>query len=470
MYRSISPLRFVRPRCGRLLGAAGVMICLVLFGVQKASAQLDEGPPVDSPTSDLDTKYPEYNDAVIRFRNGDFEGARQLLDQAKKNHPELPPSGVMLAGLFFRANQRALGRAALEGVVISEATDPEPFVLFGDLALSEGRVTDAELLYARAGRLSQDFTANPERQKILRTRSMIGSARVAEARGDWQRAEQLARGALKVDKDDVNAQSRLARALFKQGGEERDKEAYRLLTEMHGKNPGLTRPEISMALLYHEDNKRPDVQKQLFERAITRDPDGLDTRLKAAQWALESGDSPAAKSHAEKAVAIDSNSLGAYLLLGLIAQFQKDYPAAEAAFQQAHLLSPSNFSAMNNLALSMIEQLDDDKRQRAFEYAQVNARVFSDLNQPNAREAAVTAAWILFKLGREAEAELALQKLNRLWGAVTPQSAYFAAVIYQARGKQDVALQILTPALRPRAVFPERQQADELLARLNAAP
>jgi hypothetical protein len=47
-----------------------------------------------------------------------------------------------LAKLGFLSNQQAIVRAALERAVLEDAEHPEVYILFGNLALVEGRLTD----------------------------------------------------------------------------------------------------------------------------------------------------------------------------------------------------------------------------------------------------------------------------------------------------------------------------------------
>jgi hypothetical protein len=58
-------------------------------------------------------------------------------------HPELPPPHALFAKLAFQNNQAALVRPALEQGSAEDSEHPEVFLLFGELALREGRLTDA---------------------------------------------------------------------------------------------------------------------------------------------------------------------------------------------------------------------------------------------------------------------------------------------------------------------------------------
>ncbi len=104
---------------------------------------------------------------------------------------------------------------------------------------------------------------------------------------------------------------------------------------------------------------------------------------------------------------LDAKSLRAKLLSGLIALFQKDYKAAELYFESAVLQSPKDSGASNNLALALIEQKDEAKRDRALQYAEANVQQY-----PKWAEGYSTYGWVLYKLGRLDEAEKALQPVD----------------------------------------------------------
>ena len=73
---------------------------------------------------------------------------------------------------------------------------------------------------------------------------------------------------------------------------------------------------------------------------------------------------------------------------------------AEDYFVEAHGIAPGNSEVINQLALLLIEQSDQAKRDRALQFASISAQ----LNSQNA-DAQITAAWVLYQLARTADAE-----------------------------------------------------------------
>ena len=200
--------------------------------------------------------------------------------------------------------------------------------------------------------------------------------------------------------------------------------------------------------------------------AIERDSKTLKTRLAAAQWALEADELGMAEQNATAALQIEPTSLDAMLLTGLVARYKNDLSGAEKIFTQAHLRSPAHLGAMSQLALVLIEQPTEEKRNLALQYAQVMVRLFSDLTKSAGREARVTLGWILYKLGRQAQAAQQIQAALRA-GAVSADSAYHAARIFHDSDLKDASKKILESTLGSKRSFPNRKAAENLLQQLQ---
>src|SRR5204863_2251546 len=72
-------------------------------------------------------------------------------NEAKKNDDSLPPGELLLARLLIAVNNIAQGRQLLDRVASQHPDTPEVYLLLGNLALGEGRLTDAFLQYSQAG-------------------------------------------------------------------------------------------------------------------------------------------------------------------------------------------------------------------------------------------------------------------------------------------------------------------------------
>jgi Tfp pilus assembly protein PilF len=205
-----------------------------------------------------------------------------------------------------------------------------------------------------------------------------------------------------------------------------------------------------------------------MDYAIQTAGEDLRTRLEAARWCLQTAlEDPEqlnqAKEHAAKAIRLDEKSMDAMILRGVVALFQKEYEPAERYFLSAHVQSPSNFAASNNLALALCEQ-DEAKRRRALEYALNNARQHQE--DAYAAEAASTYGWVLYRNNKLAEADNVLNRLVRS-ARVSEDTLYYAAKVAGERRRPEEATQLLQRALGTKRPFSMRPEAQLLLEQLR---
>jgi tetratricopeptide (TPR) repeat protein len=275
-----------------------------------------------------------------------------------------------------RQKQASGMRAALENAIAKHPEDPEGYLILGNMALREGRVTEASLLYARTNELVAGLQ-DASRRQTVEVRLLSGLAAVAEARDRWAEAQSSLESLLKVlpaekgGRSPARAQAinRLAWALFQQGEAQRALETARAA---HLADPQATPvAEVTIARLYELFGGHANACKWMFA-AIAKAPDHLPTRLAVARWALETNQMDLAQGHADKALQIDPQSVGAKVLRGWIALWQEDYAAAEKHFEDARALDPGDFAASDGLALALCEQKDANKRNRALDVAVSN--------------------------------------------------------------------------------------------------
>jgi len=432
---------------------------------------------------------------VNKFKQRDFDGALKLLKEAAKKNPDMPPGWVIMAQLFLRANMGPAARNALERAVAEMPSDPEGYVIMGEIAISDRRIVEARLLYEKANSLIAGFNGGAKRKAALQTAILSGLARTAELREDWADAQKELEEWLKLEPKNTAALQQLAQCLFQQknvdGALERLRDAFkidqeRIETEKAKRNgnpaaspeeaaktePTILTPEATIALFYHasHDEKHETKAQEWMIKALNTAPRDLDTRLVAGQWAWETGQLEEAKKQAAFALELDAKSLKAKLLCGLIALFQKDYKAAEVYFESAVLQSPKDSGASNNLALALIEQKDELKRDRALQYAEANVQKYQKWP-----EAYSTYGWVLYKLGRLDEAEKMIsQSIQLSGGSFSPETAYYLARIVADIGKRDNdpkrladAKRLLEEASKTTSPFAQRSEAKELLEELN---
>lgn len=462
------------------------LLALAVWAVYGSTAQAQITPEQligKSVTDITDSMSKPIEQAITLFKNRQFKDARDLLTTTCKANPQLPPAGVIMAQLFVAANQGLAARGELERCVLNNPDDPEPYLVFGDLAFQNRQITESGLCFTKANELCARYNANPRRKRNLQIRAFAGLAAVASAREQYPLEEQLLTSWIEVEPDSTAAYTRLGRCQFKQGigadDEARnaaEKKAYGTFKKLSDeidkeKDPEkrVPRAEVNMAIMYTKANRLANA-KRLLKFAMERaERDDINTRLAVAQWALENGNLEGnldlAKAAAAEAAKINPDSLQAILLQGVALRYESAHAAAEQKFRAALDKSPSNFAARNNLSLTLIEQPDESKRRQAVEFAMMNQRINNSLKTSLGREAAATLAWAYFRMGREADAEKGMLQILGS-GSVSNEAAYHAARILNDRGKKQQARQILEPLVKQSRYFPGKDDARTLLAQL----
>ena len=431
------------------------LACLLLVPAKLSAAQPAEP-----------EKIQEVEDAIKKFQQTDFTAAFELLQDAKKKNPDLQPAQLMMARLFAAANQPGGVRNWLEKAVVDLPDDPEAFVVLADFNLREGRFTEADLLLARAAAVLKDFKASKKRKDALQPQILNLQAAVAEYREDWPGAQKLLDALLKLDEKNAVVMQRLGRVLFLQKTKEKLTEAYAMFKKAKGADDQVLLPEAQMAQLYEANGDHDQAQKWMESALKLAPKDDIETRLVAAQWAVGTDQIAKAADWASAALKIDDKNFKALIMCGIVALFQEDFKKAESFFEMAHLQSPANFAATNNLALALVEQdkekNSDAKKRKALEYA-------TDSVQKNQRvsEAWSTYGWVLYKNGKIDEAEKALTTALS-GGQLSADTAYYLARVLTDKGRTEQAERFAQAAVDSKRPFTKRREAKLLLEELKA--
>jgi tetratricopeptide (TPR) repeat protein len=441
--------------------SAMVFVIAGLFFISRAASADQVGIADSSAGAEKQPQMQEITEALARFKDRDIDGAVKSLEAAVKKNPELPPAYVILAQIYSQANMPQGIIQALEKAAQYTPDDPEAYVLLAQIALRDRRISEAELLLTKANGLLPKLDKNPKRKEALSPAVSSGLAQVYQAREDWATARKHIEQWLKLSPKNTQALQQLASVLFKQKDADG---ALAKLKEAKASDAKSLTPEAVLALYYQQAGDK-DNAKKWMEKALTNAADDLNTQLVAAQLSLENGKLEEAQNRAAAALRIDANSLDAKIIRGLIALFQKDYKAAELYFEAAHLKSPGNFAASNNLALALAEQKDESKRRRALEFATTNVQAYQ--KTANAVEAASTYGWILYKLDQLDEADKALTAAVSTGQSFSPDTAYYMAVVANAKNRKEEAKTLLKAAAKSTSPFTMRQEATALLEQLD---
>jgi len=289
---------------GMILAILTAVLATAALPAREARAQITAQTLIGKAVSD-DAQNQEVTGAINRFRDRDIDGCRAILERAKSNNAKLPPPGVMMAMLWLSVNQLGPARAELEDCVIKFSKDPEPYLMMGDLAFQDRRVTDADMLFKEATRLAAEYTENAKRKRDFDIRCNAGSAAVVEARKQWELAQKHLQAWIDLDPDNASAHQRMGIVLFQLSKPQEALEQFREAKKLDQK---AVQPELAMARLY-DDAKKRDTAKKLIEAAIKEAPKDPAVLLAASQWYLGQNDLERAKAIAEDALKLDAKSL-----------------------------------------------------------------------------------------------------------------------------------------------------------------
>jgi tetratricopeptide (TPR) repeat protein len=431
---------------------AGAGPVTVSTGVAQPTTAADLG--------DLPKTVAEVGEAVKSFEKRDIDACLRQLGKAVKAHPELPPPHALLAKLAFLTNQTGMIRTALEQAVAEDGQHPEVYILFGNLALMEGRLTDGALHFdkGRALTASQRWTA--EQRKRFERLCNQGDAYVAELRGDWKTARTALAAWLEQEPANAHTRQRLGRALFGVGQYE---QAHAELVKASEADATLDPAAVTMGWLYTRDRDR-DLKKggEWMEYAVKLAPESVKARIGIASWLLEQGRADEAKAHVEAAAKLDPKSNEVRRLIGLAARQRKDYAAAEQVLQALTQESPGDAGVRNQLAMVLAEQADDAKRRRAIELAELSVR-----QDPNSADALTTLGIVYYRNKRLDDAFKVLQSVFAS-GRGNSDGAYVLALVLSDKGHPENVAALLKSALEAQGLFVFRNDAQQWLDRLSA--
>lgn len=436
----------------RIVPVSGDIIIPTAADLDRFAAQA-AGQAISSDVRSL----PELAKVVEHFQKREYEQTLDLLSKMRGKVPELPPEKVMLARLFLGTRQTRQAHIFLEQAASEDSHHPSVYVTFGDLALLQGRFTDALVHFQHCLSLNVPRSWADSQKNRLHAACFAGQATVFERREDWQRVEEALRNALKL-MPDAEREQRLARAQCFQG-----KEAEAMETLAKTKKADGTRRlvEVTMATFYAEQR---NVEKAEFwlKRASSAHANSPEVHLAFAELLMTKGDPKGAKVHAETALQLGVETKELNTLRGVIAYSLQEYGDAEALFDALHRDSPADIDVSNHLALVLVEQNDASKRRRALQLAEVNARHY-----PGNRSILSTLGWVHFNLGHLDQAETILKAA--VSGSVpTADVRYYLACVLVARSQLDDARNVLPPdLLTSSGRFIHRRQAAVLRAKLD---
>jgi tetratricopeptide (TPR) repeat protein len=385
---------------------------------------------------------------------GKLNEALTELQAAARADPKRTPARIALAALCFQARQARAARTLLEQGAVEDPKHPEVYLLNGNFAFGEGRVTDAILNLRMVLQLAAEPRWDSDQRKRFTRDAHLGLASSYEARRDWPAVKEHLLAVLADNPKNGPARQRLATAIFHTG---KPDEAFAALRTAYKDDPASDLPELRMAALYSAKNDTVKAEEWL-KKAVAAHAKDARAHRSYAGWLLNQGKPDAAQAYLDSAAELDPAGRETLALRGLMARYRKKFADAEPVFERLHKDSPNDPFAVWNLALTLAGTGDKEKQRRAVELAESEVR-----RNGRAPEAYSVLGWCYAKSGRLDDAERALATAANL-GPLSRDAGYFFARVLADKGRWDDAYNILKSVADARGGYVYRADAQALLA------
>jgi len=427
--------------------------------------------------------------AAALFQQGKEEEAYKKLQEAVTKNPSLPPARLMLFRMYVNAGKMTQARQTIELAAVEAADHPDVYITLAGEAIGQQRLTDAVLLYEKALQVVSDTKRwNDSQRNNVKLVALSGLARTAEARASlaptaeakaqWEVARGYVEEMLKLTFTKAQlapVRAQLGRIYFML--DDRDR-ALKEMEQAQADDANLEPPGVAMGRLFtgkangERDKAKQrqlfDKAKEWFEYAVKKDPKSFKAHMAYAIWLFDMNYLDPrtylalAEDELKEAARLDPKAMDVRVIRGLMSRWQGNFQAAEAEFDALAKEHPNDASITNQLVLSMLEQKDPAKLQRAMELSQENYR------RTNGRTPEVTATlgWAFFKNNRLDEAEQALQQALRS-GPSNSDAVYYYAQVLRFRGKLDDTVTALKAAINSSGRFMHRKEAQRDLVQLQ---
>ncbi len=400
------------------------------------------------------TAQPTTDKARELFNAGKVDDALKELQAAQRLNPKLMPPRLTLSLFFYQKQQGSAARVQLELASTEDPQHPEVFLLNGQYALGEGRITDTILSCQMALQLAADPRWDPDQRKRFVRESRLGLATCYESRRAWNPAKDQLTALLVEDPKSAPLRKRLATALFRLGTPD---QAFAELQRAFNDDPAADIPEVVMSVLHASQNESAKAEDWL-KKGLAAHPKSPKPVWAYANWLLDGGKLDEANVQADAVVKLAPAARETLALRGLLARYRKDYAAAESIFEGLHRDSPADPVAAWNLSLALAESGDQNKIRRALELADAEVKKNQRLS-----EGWAVLGWCYVKAGQLDDAERALENAAKT-GQLSRDAAYFLAKVMADKKRYAQAHQLLKTMAEARGAAAYRAEAAALLA------
>ena len=447
-----------------ILLIAGVLCGLTGSAWGEETAAGPNPTPAAAPASSIEsaTFSPEMQrqlqEAVEKFNQSDIAGALETLQVIAASDPRVIPPRLILAQWFAQAKNQNAVRVSLEMATEESPTDPEAFVLLGEIALRQGELTAAELLLQKAETVLIDYTANEQRQKTLTIKLNKNKVALAQVRKRWDKMQEGLGVLLKLEGQNAENCRLVATSFFHLKKEQAARDWF-LSADQLDEGKGLP-ADAQMARLYMAAGDSAKAKESL-KNALAANPNSVETLNLSLSSAINDNDFEMAAATAAQLYAADAKNPETLKNCGITALYREDFAQAEKIFREGLELAPADTQIANGLALALCEQNDPEKMKLALQYATSNLQ-----KQGNNREFLSTLGWVLYKSGSVDKALQVLQQ-SAADGQLNSAAAYYLAVLLNEKGEKENAQKLLAAAVTNQAPFFKRKAANALLEQLK---
>jgi predicted Zn-dependent protease len=401
----------------------------------------------------------ELQKVASHFVDGNSDAINYRLDQMRKSNPDLPPSELLLAGLYYAVNNPNQGHALLEQASINNPMHPAISIALGRLAFSQSRIADALALVEKAERQLQSMELSSQAKLHYQTQIADSNTLIAIRQNRIEDAERyastweqlqpaspkmlLARAELKFLQNDIPG-------------------SIDYLSKLQKALPESRPPETIIASWYQRQQDEPNTEKWI-RLAFEKYPDNPSVQLEYGNWAISQEDFTTAVAAIKSYEAAEGESMTTKMMKARMAFARQSYGEAEQLLADLFKSQPNSFDVSNLYALSLIESDNTEKQQLAKQITQRNLQAL-----PSNQVANAAAGWVMLRLGNKEAATEILTRTARS-SELSPEVAFFVASMLQGNGKMIQAKLLLQPALESKGMFLYRERANALMKSLGGA-
>lgn len=420
---------------------------LVVFGSDSSNS---------TELADLVNKNADVRSAIAAFEKGDLAECERMFSQALKSDKNLPSVDVMIARLLMQKGQLNEALSRLESYISKGIQqDAEAYATMGEIALMSGRFTDAWLQFREASTIVKTTsTLSKSRKEAFNTQLLQRKAETAMRRQDIATAQILYKELEAALPDSGFPLMAQARILISNSDITRGAELLRRAKKLDKTIP---QPELQIALALSTGKDNSETEKW-FRDGIRQSDASVANWFEYLKWLLKQDRPEDVQFLIQKAPESFRSDRLLRFLDAMSLRFLGKVEEAEKAFSILLSENTADMESADQLALILVESVDQGKKIRAQQLSQNNLR-----RAQNEENVIATAGWIEFKLGAT---DVADQYFNSLIarGTSNPQTIYYVARILEIRGRTEDAMALYQNAVDIPGLFVQRTEVKEKLA------